>query len=112
MGRPGGGIYDLAAAAGRQVRRAEKSLRGLLMDAGGLVTLAPAAVATFALVFLAFGARAKMRWLALAALVLMVLGVAVTSSINLPINSDQLDWSVRTPPPTGRTSGTNGNSPT
>jgi uncharacterized membrane protein len=77
-----------------QVRQAE--LDGL--DRLAAATLIPAMIATVVLVFLGFRTRSRTRWLALAALALMVTIFVVTLTINLPINSDQLDWSTDAPP--------------
>jgi uncharacterized membrane protein len=77
-----------------QVRQVELDA----LDKLAVATLAPAAVATLVLGILAFRARSRLRWFATAAFALMIAIFAVTASINLPINSDQLDWSVHTPP--------------
>lgn len=61
-------------------------------------TLVPAAAATLVLGVLALRTRSKERWFAVAALLLMAAILALTVSVNVPINGDQLDWSVRTPP--------------
>ena len=77
-----------------QVRQVE--LDGL--DRLAAATLIPATIATAILVVLGFRARIRSRWLALAALALMASIIAVTLTVNLPINGDQLDWSTHAPP--------------
>jgi uncharacterized membrane protein len=77
-----------------QVRQVELDA----LDRLAAFTLIPALIATAALVVLGFRARSRTRWPAGAALVLMVAVFALTVAVNLPINADQLDWSVRTPP--------------
>ncbi|MFH8485082.1 anthrone oxygenase family protein [Streptomyces longisporoflavus] len=68
------------------------------LDKLALATLAPAAAAVLVLAVLAFRTRARERWFALAALLLMAAIFIITASVNVPINNDQLDWSVTTPP--------------
>ncbi|MFG3257222.1 anthrone oxygenase family protein [Streptomyces sp. NPDC048172] len=87
-------LRSYEASVYTQVRQVE--LDGL--DKLAAATLLPAAAATALLVVLAFRARARTRWFALAALALMAVVLVVTVSVNLPVNGDQLDWSVRTPP--------------
>ncbi|MFC9970604.1 anthrone oxygenase family protein [Spirillospora sp. NPDC127200] len=65
------------------------------LDRLAAATLLPAIAAT---ALLAFKRTGRARRLAATALALLVLVFALTFAINLPINSDQLDWSVRTPP--------------
>jgi uncharacterized membrane protein len=77
-----------------QVRQVELDA----LDRLAAATLIPAAIATAILAVLCFRARAGFRWLVLAAFALMVAIFVLTLVVNLPINGDQLDWSVRTPP--------------
>jgi len=77
-----------------QVRQVE--LDGL--DRLAAATLIPATIATAILVVHGFRARIRSRWLALAALALMASIIALTLTVNLPINGDQLDWSTQAPP--------------
>lgn len=77
-----------------QIRQAELDS----LDRLAAATLIPATIATAILVVLAFRAHAPSRWLALAALALMAAIFVVTLTVNLPINSDQLDWSTHAPP--------------
>jgi uncharacterized membrane protein len=77
-----------------QVRQAELDS----LDRLAAATLIPATIATAIVVFLGFRALSRTRWLALAALALMAVIFVVTLTVNVPINSDQLDWSTHAPP--------------
>ncbi len=59
----------------------------------------PAFVSTVVVAVLALRARGNDRWLVLAAGVLLALVFVTTLTVNLPINSDQVGWSVQAPPP-------------
>lgn len=67
------------------------------LDKLAAATLIPAIIATVLLIVMAYRGRRPLR-LPLVALALMVLIFVITLVINMPINSDQLDWSVRQPP--------------
>ncbi|MHA6628779.1 anthrone oxygenase family protein [Pseudonocardia sichuanensis] len=60
-------------------------------------TLLPALVATAFLVVVEWR-RGRASWPARTALVLLVLVFALSSLVNLPINAEQLAWSVQMPP--------------
>ena len=77
-----------------QIRQAELDN----LDRLAAATLIPATIATMILVISYFRARSRTRWLALTALALMAAIFVVTLTVNLPINSDQLDWSAHAPP--------------
>ncbi|GAA4736851.1 MaoC family dehydratase [Phytohabitans rumicis] len=66
------------------------------LDKLAVATLLPALIATAVLVYRTF--RTNTRWLAVAALALLVFVVGLTLVVNLPINSDQLDWNAQSPP--------------
>src|SRR5689334_23510921 len=80
--------YDASIYA--QVRLIELDSLDKLASA----TLIPALISTAVLAVLA---RGNNRWL-FVALALLVVVLAVTMAVNLPINGDQADWSVRNPP--------------
>jgi uncharacterized membrane protein len=61
-------------------------------------TLVPALLAAGLLAALTARVRDRGFWLATAALVLLLTVFAVSLLVNLPINSDQLGWSVQAPP--------------
>jgi uncharacterized membrane protein len=77
-----------------QVRHVELDRLDILAS----LTLIPALIATAILVGLAVKARGHVFWLTLTALILLVTVVVTTLIVNLPINSDQVDWSVKAPP--------------
>jgi len=66
------------------------------LDKLAVATLLPALVTTAVLVYRTF--RTNARSLTIAALVLLVFVFGLTLVVNLPINSDQLGWSVQSPP--------------
>jgi Na+-driven multidrug efflux pump len=68
------------------------------LDTLASVTLIPALVSTLVVAVPALRARGNDRWLVLAALVLLVLVFVTTLAVNLPINSEQVKWSVQAPP--------------
>jgi uncharacterized membrane protein len=84
--------YD--ASVYTQVRLVELDSLDKLASA----TLIPALVSTAIVTILRMRARGNDRWLALAALALLVVVFAVSLAVNLPINGDQADWSVQAPP--------------
>lgn len=65
------------------------------LDKLASVTLIPAIVTT---VGLAIWSRGNSRRLALIAVALLVVVFVITFAVNLPINSEQLSWSVQQPP--------------
>lgn len=77
-----------------QVRQVE--LVGL--DDLASATLIPALVATTVLAALMAKARGRGFWLAVSAVALLVTAFVTSLLVNLPINSDQLGWSVQNPP--------------
>jgi uncharacterized membrane protein len=77
-----------------QVRKVELAH----MDHLAIATLLPTVVATVILVWLAPKRRSSELGLASVALGLLAVVFVATVVINLPINSDQLDWSVGHPP--------------
>jgi uncharacterized membrane protein len=77
-----------------QVRQVELDRLDTLASA----TLIPALITTGILIAVAIKTRGRVFWLTLTALALLV-GVLVTTIVfNLPINGDQVDWSVTAPP--------------
>jgi uncharacterized membrane protein len=87
-------LRDFDATVYTQVRQVEL----VRLDTLAGATLVPTTVATILLIFL--GLRRGNRGLGLlsVALVLLVVVFVTTLVVNLPINSDQLDWSVTNPP--------------
>jgi len=65
------------------------------LDKLASVTLIPAILTTVAV---AIWSRGSSRRLALVAVALLVVVFVTTLAVNLPINSDQLSWSVQQPP--------------
>jgi hypothetical protein len=84
-------LRGYGAAVYTQVRQVELDS----LDTLASVTLIPALVTT---VVLAIRARGNDRRLVLAAVALLVLVFATSLAINLPINGDQANWSVQSPP--------------
>lgn len=68
------------------------------LDKLAAATLIPALIATALLVFLAYKTRNRTWWLTLSALALLLLILVITLVVNMPINSDQLDWNTQAPP--------------
>ncbi|MFJ6568725.1 anthrone oxygenase family protein [Streptomyces sp. NPDC091292] len=69
------------------------------LDKLAAVTLLPALIATALLVGARmFKAGERTPWSALTALVLLVGVLVLTLVVNMPVNSDQLDWTVQAPP--------------
>jgi len=87
-------LRDYGAAVYTQVRQVELDS----LDTLASVTLIPALVSTLIVVVFTMRARGNDRWLVLAAFALLVVVFATTLAVNLPINGDQADWSVQTPP--------------
>jgi uncharacterized membrane protein len=68
------------------------------LDTLASLTLIPALITTAILVAFAVKTRRRVFWLTLTALILLVTVLVTTLIFNLPINSDQIDWSVQAPP--------------
>lgn len=77
-----------------QVRQVELDSLDTLASA----TLIPTIIATAILVIGAWKAKGKDLYLPLAALALLLLILILTIVVNLPINADQKDWTVTSPP--------------
>lgn len=77
-----------------QVRQVELDRLDILAT----VTLIPALIATAILVGFAVKSRGRVLWLTVTALTLLVIVFLTTLVVNLPINSDQIDWSVTARP--------------
>jgi len=84
-------LRSFGAAVYTQVRLVELDS----LDKLASVTLIPAIVTTVAVVI---WSRGNGRRLAIAAVALLVIVFVTTLAVNLPINSDQLSWSVQQPP--------------
>ena len=84
-------LRSFGAAVYTQVRLVELDS----LDKLASVTLIPAIVTTVAVVI---WSRGNSRRLAIAAVALLVIVFVTTLAVNLPINSDQLSWSVQQPP--------------
>jgi hypothetical protein len=68
------------------------------LDQLASVTLIPAVIAAAALVFFAAKAKGRTFWLTLTALTLLLIVFVTSFVVNVPINTDQLTWSVHAPP--------------
>ena len=68
------------------------------LDKLASATLIPALVSTLIITVIRMRARGNDRWLLLAAVALLVVVFVVTLAVNLPINADQANWSVQSPP--------------
>lgn len=75
-----------------QVRQVELDA----LDKLAAATLLPALIATAVLAYQTF--RTSTRWSTVAALALLLFIFGLTLIVNLPINSDQLDWNALSPP--------------
>ncbi|MFD0898837.1 anthrone oxygenase family protein [Actinomadura sediminis] len=84
---------------GPQVYTQVRQVELVRLDDLASATLLPALIATAALIALTAGVRERRFWLVVAAFVLLVAAFLTSVTVNLPINSDQLDWSVQAPPP-------------
>jgi uncharacterized membrane protein len=62
------------------------------------VLLPPAILAAIALTLCVIRRRGSVRWLALTAVLLLLVTLAISVSISVPINTDQQSWSVVAPP--------------
>jgi uncharacterized membrane protein len=89
-----GSLRGFGAQVYTQVRLVE--LEHLDDLATALLPAAILAAATVTLV--AFRHRARGRWLALTAVLLLLATLVISVSISLPINADQQNWSVLSPP--------------
>jgi hypothetical protein len=87
-------LRDYGGRVYAQVREVEL----VALDVLASVTLIPALAAAALLAFLAARGRGGALWPPLAALALLASVFAVSLAVNLPINSDQLDWNVQSPP--------------
>jgi len=68
------------------------------LDTLASITLIPALITMAILVALTVRTRERAFWLTLTALILLVTVLATTLIVNLPINADQIEWSVHAPP--------------
>jgi uncharacterized membrane protein len=87
-------MRDLGASAYTQVRHVELDR----LDTLATAILVPTVVATIALVVLGLKRGRPGLGLQSVALVLLLVVLMVTVVVNLPINADQRDWSIGTPP--------------
>lgn len=87
-------LRDYDAKVYAQVRQVELDSLDTLASA----TLIPTIIATAILVFGAWKSKGRDLWLPLAALALLLLILILTIVVNLPINADQKDWTVTSPP--------------
>ena len=87
-------LRGYGAAVYTQVRQVELDS----LDKLASFTLIPALVSTAIVVVLTIRARGNDRWLVVAAIALLVVVFATSLAVNLPINGDQADWSVQSPP--------------
>lgn len=83
----GAGVYT-------QVRLIELQHHGTLATA----LLVPAILAAATLTLAIIRRRGSGRWLALSAALLLLASLAISVTISVPINADQLSWSVLAPP--------------
>ncbi len=77
-----------------QVRRVEL----VRLDGLASATLIPALIAAAILVAVTARTSRRAFWLTLTALVLLVVVLATSLLVNVPINTDQLTWNVQAPP--------------
>jgi hypothetical protein len=66
------------------------------LDKLAVATLLPALITTAVLAYRTL--RTNTRWPTVGAFILLVLVVALTITVNLPINADQLHWNTASPP--------------
>ncbi|MFB8007014.1 anthrone oxygenase family protein [Nocardia sp. NPDC056000] len=66
------------------------------LDKLAVATLLPALLTTAFLAYRTF--QTNTRWLPLTALALLLFVFGLTLVVNLPINADQLDWTIQSPP--------------
>ncbi|MDT7756699.1 MAG: hypothetical protein QOH27_2597 [Mycobacterium sp.] len=91
-----GSLRGFGAQVYTQVRLVE--LEHLDDLATALLPPAILAAATVTLVAFRHRARGRGRWLALTAVLLLLATLVISVSISLPINADQQNWSVLSPP--------------
>jgi hypothetical protein len=87
-------LRDFGAAVYTQVRLIELQH----LDDLATVLLLPGILAAAALTLAGIRHRGSRRWLALTGLLLLMATLAISVSINLPINTAQESWSVLAPP--------------
>jgi uncharacterized membrane protein len=87
-------LRGVGAAVYTQVRLIELEH----LDDLATALLAPAILAAAALTLAVIRRRGSGRWLALTAVLLLLVTLAISVSISVPINTDQLSWSVLAPP--------------
>lgn len=87
-------MRDAIASVYTQVRQIE--LEGL--DVLATVTLLPALIATALIIATRFRKPGLTRWLPITAFALLAGVLILTIIVNLPINADQRDWIIATPP--------------
>jgi len=87
-------LRNFDASVYTQVRKVE--LAGLNDLATAL--LPPAIIATAIILVVAMRRRDRNRWLTLTAFVLLIAVFAISLLVNVPINTEQLTWSVQAPP--------------
>lgn len=87
-------MRDFDGHAYTQVRLAELDS----LDQLATATLLPALLATALVAVVGYKAGARLRVVALMALVLLGGVLILTLAVNLPINADQVDWNVQSPP--------------
>ncbi|MGW7207097.1 anthrone oxygenase family protein [Streptomyces sp. NPDC054837] len=87
-------LRDYDAKVYAQVRQVELDNLDTLASA----TLIPTIIATAILVVGAWKAKGRDLYIPLAALALLLLILILTIAVNLPINADQKDWTVTSPP--------------
>ncbi|WP_433193846.1 anthrone oxygenase family protein [Nocardia sp. CA-107356] len=87
-------MRDATASAYTQVRQIE--LEGL--DVLASVTLLPALIATGLIIATRLREHGNARWLPITAFALLAGVLVLTIIVNLPINADQRDWIIATPP--------------
>ena len=68
------------------------------LDLLAAATLVPTLIAAALLVSTAARMRGRALWLTLTALILLVVVFALSLVVNVPINTEQLDWDVLAPP--------------
>ncbi|MEV4234018.1 DUF1772 domain-containing protein [Nocardia sp. NPDC050408] len=87
-------MRDASAAVYTQVRQIELEW----LDVLATVTLLPALIATALIIAIRLRDRGSTRWLPITAFALLAGVLILTIIVNLPINADQRDWIVTTPP--------------
>ncbi|MEW2113738.1 anthrone oxygenase family protein [Streptomyces sp. NPDC005474] len=87
-------LRSFDAAVYTQVRLVEL----VHLDDLATASLVPTLTTTVVLVFFGAKVRGRTFWLTLTALLLLVVVFATSLLVNVPINTDQLAWSVHAPP--------------